>query len=154
LLDERYYKILDDSINFNCQKYQADIIAYVWMPNHIHLIVFFEENIKLPEFMRDFKKYTGAQIRRLLEIDQMHEILRNLKYSIRTQKFKICNDRYDATYIKDKNVMFKKINYIHNNPIRKNFVSKAENYKNSSAMFYETERQGAVKIRHGGEIIY
>ena len=36
LINEKYFKILDESINFVCKKYKADIIAYVWMKNHIH----------------------------------------------------------------------------------------------------------------------
>src|SRR5574337_511293 len=56
--------ILVENLNFYCKKYEAHIVAYALMPEHLHLMIYFSEENKLIEFMRDFKKYTSVQINR------------------------------------------------------------------------------------------
>lgn len=153
LIDEKYFKQLDESINFVCKKYKADIIAYVWMKNHIHFIIFFNEEIKLPELMRDFKKYTGRYIRVLIQDDNRLVVLEKLVYNRRTQVFKVWRDRYDAVMINSANVLYTKIEYIHNNPVRKGYVSQACDWKYSSAGYYIDGKMTGVKLRNAGEII-
>ena len=43
------------------------LIAYTIMPDHIHLLVDIDEVKSLSNFLRDFKKYTSREIKRLLE---------------------------------------------------------------------------------------
>ncbi len=40
------------------------MVLYAWclMPNHLHLIASTEENTKLSDLMRDFKKFTSKSI--------------------------------------------------------------------------------------------
>jgi putative transposase len=92
------------------------------MPNHIHLILFFYTEPKLPDFMRDFKKFTSAKIRKLLEMDNQFDLVGKLKYMKGNQKFKVWMDRYDAKIILSKNMLLTKINYIHYNPEKMNLL--------------------------------
>lgn len=50
-----YYDILIDSLNFTRNKYSSHIIAYVLMPNHIHLILKMNNGKSVSDHMRDFK---------------------------------------------------------------------------------------------------
>lgn len=136
LLDDSYYAVLSDSINFYCKKYMADICGYVWMPNHIHCIVFFNNSRLLPSFMRDFKKYTAGQIRRKLQTDRGDLVQEKLEYEIRTQQYKIWMDRYDAVPLWKREHILTKLEYIHNNPVKRNLVVEADEYKYSSAWYY------------------
>ncbi|MCB0538191.1 MAG: transposase [Bacteroidetes bacterium] len=49
-------RIVVESLSFCCNKYQASIMAYILMPNHIHLLIHFEDGKNRISFMRDFKK--------------------------------------------------------------------------------------------------
>ena len=69
--------------------------------------------------MRDFKKFTSAKLRKQIFKDNRYEIITNILYEQRTQKYKIWMDRFDSVIIKSKKVLFTKIEYIHNNPVRK-----------------------------------
>ena len=67
LLGEHKCRIITDSLQFCTNKYKASLIGYVIMPNHIHLILFYNESVDVSGFMRDFKKYTSFHIRRIME---------------------------------------------------------------------------------------
>jgi REP element-mobilizing transposase RayT len=56
-------QLLSDSLNFCSKKYDASILGYVFMPNHIHLIAHFPTSIHRIGFIRDFKSYTSKKVR-------------------------------------------------------------------------------------------
>lgn len=55
-------EIVIDSLKY-CQK-EKGMVLYAWclMPSHLHLIASAEENIKISDIMRDFKKFTSKSI--------------------------------------------------------------------------------------------
>jgi len=63
---DRYdrWEILQSSLEF-CQKNKRlKIYAYVFMLNHIHLII---ESLDVSGFLRDFKKYTATELMKNLQ---------------------------------------------------------------------------------------
>ena len=46
-LDEIHFEILYSSFDFYNKKYDAQLLSYVIMPNHIHFIIFFSQMNKL-----------------------------------------------------------------------------------------------------------
>ena len=134
--DERYYQTLKDSLLFLNNKYHGELLAYVFMPNHIHLVLNFKKENYLSVYMRDFKKYTSFKIRKLIEIDGRINLLNSIKYEQGKQKFKVWHDRFDDVYIEDEDLLATKIEYIHLNPLRAKLVKYPEDYKYSSAYTY------------------
>ncbi|XWW43641.1 transposase [Fibrella sp. USSR17] len=63
LPDEVSFTILYENIRFYNQKYSTRLVAYVFMSNHIHLIVYFEQENRLSDYVRDFKKMTSRTLR-------------------------------------------------------------------------------------------
>lgn len=61
LSDDACKGIVLDSINFLNQKYDSSLLAFVIMPNHLHLILFFKSANRLSDWMRDLKKFTSRQ---------------------------------------------------------------------------------------------
>ena len=51
LFDTQCFSILFDSFQFYNEKYRAKLLAYVLMTNHIHFIIFFEEENYLIDYM-------------------------------------------------------------------------------------------------------
>lgn len=149
LMNEKYYMIVVESIKFCLKKYNCDLIAYVLMPNHIHLILFYNDKVDVSGFMRDMKKYTSVKLRQCLELDDMHKV-EMLKYKKCGQKFKVWKDRFDAVIIRHRSVLITKVEYIHNNPIKAEFVDYPEEWKYSSAMYYATNEEGVLPVRHLG----
>jgi len=153
LQSERYFSLLYDSLNFVNKKYNAQIVAYVFMPNHIHLIIYFIKDNYLSSYMRDFKKFTSVQIRTYLESDGHIELLNQLRYADRQQKFKVWMDRFDDVVIRSTKVLLTKMQYIHFNPVKKELVKIPEDYLHSSAGFYLKEQVARLPILHYSELV-
>ena len=154
LLDDTYYTVISESMNFYCDKYNARVYGYVWMPNHIHCLLYFDDSTLMPSMMRDFKKFTSMQIRRKLEHDNRQIVRERLSYQVRTQKYKIWMDRYDAVPLWKREHVITKVQYMHNNPVKRALVTDATDYKYSSARFYAEKPQlDTVKLSHIAEIL-
>ena len=151
-IDDKYYHLICDSLRFVNKQYKASIMAYVIMPNHLHIIVYFKFDNKLSDYMRDFKKFTSGEIRRMLEKDGHINLLNKLRYDHREQKFKIWQDRFDDVYLESINVIETKIDYIHENPVKKGLVKLPEEYKYSSAAFYILDQECNMPVLHYMEV--
>lgn len=149
-INDAYFGILMDSLAFVGKKYEADYLGYVLMPNHLHLLIYFKKKNQLSNFMRDFKKFTAGEIRRLVESEERLDLLEKLRYEQREQKFKLWQDRFDDVFIKSKEMLETKLSYIHNNPLQEhwNLATRPELYPYSSAGYYELEQQGLIPITH------
>ncbi len=121
------WQILADSLKY-CQKHKSlDIFAYVFMLNHLHLIVR-SENVS--GFICDFKKYTSKQFKKNLA-EHEPNVLKMF-----------CDEQHGYHFWKEDNkpkqitsdaFFLQKLEYIHNNPVRKGYVERPEYWKWSSA---------------------
>ncbi len=107
------------------------------MLNHIHLVASTKNEIKLSDVMRDFKRHTSKQIAAELEKDSEKLILYVFKKAAEKKgqkgKYKVWTDEYHPEAIYSEKWFYQKMEYIHNNPVRKGFVVKSEDWKYSSA---------------------
>ena len=141
-------QIVADSLNFLTGKYKTHLLAYVIMPNHLHLVLFFPETNRLSDFMRDLKKYTSVKLRQHLEETFGVPFLEKLRFESRQQKFKVWMDRFDDLAITKADTLRTKIDYIHNNPLQAHWqlVQFPGDYLYSSASFYEDGVIGPVVV--------
>jgi len=132
--------ILIANIKHYRNKYKFVVLCYVIMPSHFHWILIVNPKYgTISDIMRDIKKFTAWQIfdylterkdRKLLEIfEESAEGLKN-------QTKKLWMPRFDDEVIRDQQMFWTKLNYIHNNPIKAGLVNRAEDYKYSSARNY------------------
>ena len=143
------FQIVSESLVFCNHKYNVQLLGYVIMPNHIDLLLHFDKNEHRSDYMRDFKKFTATKIRQ--EVERIHpKHLDKLRYSTRSQVFKIWQDRFDEFGIETKEIFEQKLDYIHNNPLQgKWFLAKETHlYKYSSANFYETGNNTDLEVKH------
>ena len=138
-----------ESLQYLQKKYHARLLGYVIMPNHIHLILYYEKENTLSAFMRDLKKFTFFQIRRELE-NSNEEMFKKLSYRHRDQLFKVWNDRFDDVWIGSRELLEVKLDYIHLNPLQEhwNLCSDPTAYFFSSANFYENNVQAKLTVTH------
>jgi len=152
-INDNYYKIVIDSIRYCLDKYNAQLIAYVLMPNHLHMVLFYNDKVDVSGFMRDLKKYTSVKIRDMLFADERKEEIKKILYVKHGQNYKVWKTRFDAVIIKHGKVLVTKMKYIHENPLRKGLVEREEDWKYSSAGYYKTEKQGLLPITHAWKIM-
>jgi REP element-mobilizing transposase RayT len=130
-------------IIFNSLKYlqQTDnlkLYAYVILENHLHLIV---QSDDLSKSMESFKKYTARQIIDLLKMRNVTTILNQLSFYKKAHKddreYQLWQEGIAPKLIQDDEMMVERINYIHNNPIKRGYVDEAKHWRYSSARDYE-----------------
>jgi putative transposase len=151
ICDERCFELILENFKFYNDKYKAKLCAYVLMVNHIYFVIYFEAQSRLLDYMRDFKKYTSLQIREYLQ-EKYPEKLEGMTYELRTQKFKLWEDRFDELHLYTSKVCETKIDYIHENPVKAGLVTRPELYKYSSASFYFAEKPVKSMLLHYLEV--
>ena len=148
LLDfEETKEICYDAFEYYLERYEADLLAYVLMSNHIHFVIFFREQNKLSEFMRDFKKWTARHIRDWL-LANRPDLHRRVKSSLPGQQYQLWDNRYDAFHLYSRKVTKVKIDYIHKNPIRSGLCQSESAYAHSSAPYLLVNHPIRLTVRH------
>lgn len=99
--------------------------------------------------MRDIKKFTAWQIFDILEESNNQTFLKIFQESadgINDQKKKLWMPRFDDEVIRNQQMFWAKLNYIHNNPLKAGLVTRAEDYKYSSARDYINKDQSVLEV--------
>lgn len=124
-----------------CQNNKGlELYAYVIMTNHLHWIAGQKEG-KLNDLLRDFKSYSAKQLLSMIYNDPMESRRDWMKivfqYNAKFQKQNAENMFWQKTnYPLDcdnQKILWQKMNYIHENPVRAGLVGRAENWHYSSA---------------------
>jgi REP element-mobilizing transposase RayT len=112
-------KIVVDTLKyFHLERYE--LIAWVVMPNHVHVIIKLREGYQLSKQVISWKKFSSRQI---------NERLNSSKSIWQT-------DYYDR-FIRNEKHLMDAVNYIHNNPVKAGLVAKEEDWEFSSAKGWE-----------------
>ena len=140
ILQNNYHKqIIIEGLSNRVTKKQVTIYGFVLMPNHMHLIWQLQDNIIKEHFQRDFLKFTARSI---LQFMRIHEdpLLESLKVSAPDRQYQVWERNSLSIDIYSEKILLQKLNYIHNNPVHPKWRLSdfPENYKYSSASFYET----------------
>jgi len=138
--------ILLDSFKY-LQKYDnLKIYAYVILENHLHLVA---QSGDIAKTMAKFKSFTAKELIKLLHEKGATTILEQLAFYKKAHKkdreYQVWQEGLQPKLIQSDSMMISKINYIHNNPIKRGYVDKPSHWRYSSARNYEGE-DGLLKI--------
>jgi len=136
LEDDCFKEIIIDSLRFLSKAKRIVVSSFVIMPNHFHLIWQILGEHKQQDVQRDFLKFTGQQILKHLrneDSDMLSELLVNAK----DRKYQIWERNSLSVPLFTPDVFEQKLDYIHYNPVKAGLCKYPENYKYSSARFYE-----------------
>jgi REP element-mobilizing transposase RayT len=150
-----YNLILTDSLNHQLIEHKSQLFAYVIMPSHLHLVLYMPKGQSIIDFMRDFKRHTSLEIRKLAEKERRYYLLERLRSNAefsKNQTHKVWMDRFDDLIITTERMMGIKVNYIHFNPVKAGLVEKPEDWEFSSARNYILDDYGLIKINTSWEI--
>lgn len=124
------WEILADSLSYCQQNKGLLIYAYVFMLNHLHMIV---QSPDVSGFLRDFKRYTTTQLRKNIETYEPNVME---LFSDRNKGYCIWKEDNQPKLIENEAFFLQKLSYIHNNPVIKGYVMQPEHWKWSSANPY------------------
>lgn len=147
-----YKHVLVDSMNYCVANKGLEIYCWCLMTNHLHLIAAAKDEGNLSDILRDFKKFTNkAIIEKIKETpESRRDWMLNLfwfagKYNKKIKYYKVWQDGNESTEIRSADFLNEKMNYIHFNPVKAEFVVNPEDYLYSSARDYSGQK-GLVEI--------
>ena len=135
-----------DSWRYLQRECEFTLFGYVILENHLHLIASAPE---LSAVMQRFKSYTARQIIDLLERHSAGILLRQLRaYKLRhkTQStYQVWQEGNHPEQIQTEQMMRQKLEYIHNNPVKRGYVDNPVHWRYSSARNYAGE-PGLIEV--------
>jgi REP element-mobilizing transposase RayT len=137
LQPDKYKDIIINSLRFLAMNNRIKLHSFVIMDNHIHLIWQMQALIQAQHVQRDFLKYTAQQIQKDLQRNYPM-VLDRFKVDAADRKYQFWKRNPLSVELKTHQVYCQKLDYIHWNPVRAGICKLPEEYKYSSALFYET----------------
>jgi len=126
---DRYgrWDIIGNSLEWFQKNKKIKLFAFVFMINHIHLIINSTDSIG---FARDFKRFTTQKI--LENIKQFEPNMLRI-FQSKNSNFEIWSKTNMPEIIETERFFQQKTDYILNNPVKRNYVINAEDWYWSSA---------------------
>jgi len=119
------------------ERWPFKLISYVLMPDHIHLIVNPKDG-RIRELAGALKSLSA---RRIIGVSEGSSFLRD-KPDVDGSIHQVWQESFKALPLWSDWLIWQKINYIHNNPIKSGLVRSAAEYRWSSfRSFYSAERE-------------
>jgi putative transposase len=143
-------QIVTESMNYCHEGKGLCTNGFVIMPTHMHAIFFDElfDNERLQKSLADFRKFTGRRMCEYIDrymSEQFSRTLRTSSTAGRERRFWQPSRHVEG--IQSERFWEQKLNYIHDNPCRKGFVSKAEDWRYSSAKYYYSDAVEECDVR-------
>ncbi|HAL62553.1 MAG TPA: hypothetical protein DCP08_09135 [Chloroflexi bacterium] len=147
LLNDSYYRLIIDSLDFMQRRGDFTLIAYSIMPTHLHLVLQISEEKNISTSCVISKSTPRSfRIRKKLENDGHHRIVESLRLPPGSrQVFKVWMDRFDDLLITNEETLRTKVEYIHQNPVRAGLVEKDIDWPYSSARNYHLNDHSLVE---------
>lgn len=150
---KEYKVVIADSLNYCIANKGLEVFAWCLMSNHLHLVCKANENSRISDIIRDFKKFTAKTILEIIKTEpesrrdwMLYRFEFAGKFDNRISKYRFWQDTNHAIQLDCNELIDQKINYIHDNPVRTMIVGKPEEYLYSSARDYSGEK-GLVNIQ-------
>jgi len=152
LQHDKYKNIIVNSLQFLVNDKRIKLYAFVIMPDHIHLIWQMQPLIHPQHVQRDFLKYTAQRIKHDLQknnprlLCQFETDANDRNYH--PDSYRDWKRRALSIELRTDKVYLQKLNYVHNNPVKANICNLPEEYKYSSALFYQTGKDDWGFLSH------
>ena len=120
--------LFEEALGRMCVCYAIDVVGYVVMPEHVHLLLSEPETKSLSVGLQALK----------------------ISVSKRAAQKPFWQKRYYDFNVFTEAKRVEKLQYTHANPVKRGLVEKPEDWKWSSYRYYQTGQQGRVQIRSWG----
>jgi len=130
-------KLLLDSLSFLQKQQRLKLFAYVIMENHLHLLA---SSAELSKEIGNFKSFTARQIVDYLEEKKHFSLLKQLNYykseHKKNRNYQVWQEGSHPEMIVSEKMFRAKLEYIHNNPVKRGYVDQPDHWRYSSARNY------------------
>ncbi len=139
-------QVIFDSWSYLKANQDMQLYGYVVMENHLHFVA---HAPRLDKCLASFKFFTARNIIDYLRQKQANRLLERLRFLKRAHKvdreYQFWQEGIHAELVFSEEVMRQKLEYIHNNPVKRGYVDRAEHWRYSSARNYAGE-EGLIDI--------
>jgi REP element-mobilizing transposase RayT len=125
--------VVDTWRHFAGERY--DLIAWVVMPNHVHVLVRVYDGVPLAKIVQSWKSYTARRIRAMMEAESRAGARRSQDQGVWMRE-------YWDRYIRDERHFQMAVDYIHQNPVKARLVGMAKDWPWSSAREFDFAELG------------
>jgi REP-associated tyrosine transposase len=129
--------IVLDSWRFLQEHERLRLYGYVILENHLHCIA---SSPDLSKEIGDFKSFTARRIIDYLKTQHASTLLQELEYYKArhklTQKHQLWQEGSHPQQIISSEMMLQKVEYMHNNPVKRGYVDEPTHWRYSSARKY------------------
>ncbi len=138
------------------------INAYVVMPNHLHLILFYAGGRQsLNTIVGNGKRFIAYEIINRLKALEESSLLKTLNRAVRDKdmkrgkKHEVWTDSFDVKECRTENFIMQKLIYIHANPCKGkwNLAKTVIDYPHSSASFYISRQHSVYAVKDYREFL-
>lgn len=137
LKPDKYKDVVIDSLRFLVENKRVRVFCFIIMDNHIHLIWQMLPGNKPENVQRDFLKYTAQRIQSDL-VKNHPAVLQQFEVNAKDRKYQFWERNALSVELRQRKVFIQKVGYIHANATRAGICKFPEEYKYSSALFYES----------------
>lgn len=145
LTNDLWQSWLAEHIDQACESQRCRLIAFVFMPEHVHLLILPEQPDPktISRFLAGVKRPVSVKVKQALP-ESESPLLEKLTIQERPGKtvFRFWQEGagYDRNLNREQTVM-SVIDYIHENPVRRKLVERTSDWKWSSAKWHQTNGQ-------------
>jgi REP element-mobilizing transposase RayT len=141
-----FVEIILDSWRFLQRERGVQIFGYVILENHLHWIAVAEN---LSDQVARFKSFTARKILDELDRRGFQVLLEELRFfKLRhkvDQSHQLWQEGSHPQQIQNETMMLQKLEYMHNNPVRRGYVADPVHWRYSSASNY-AGREGLIEV--------
>lgn len=138
--------IVVHSIESVRRDYSLSILAYVVMPNHVHLVVLPEPGTLLGALVGHIKRRSSLKLTSSWKSLGDETLRSAVLPASRKESYALWQPRCYDHNCRTPETVREKIVYCHNNPVRANLVDSPTDWEWSSARWYAGDLSGRVRI--------
>ena len=143
--EDRYKDIIINSLQSLTSNKKIALNAFVIMSNHVHFIWQALPGYHLKDIQTSFAKHTAKEFLKALKAENK---INQYEVNIADRKHSFWKRNPLGIELYTEAVFLQKLDYIHENPVKAGICRHAEEYKYSSALFYETGEDYFGMLEH------
>jgi len=144
---ETYFEIVIDSLKYCMNNMGLNLYAFVILDNHFHLISF---SADMSKTVASLRKFTARKILDKLQMDNKEWLLNQLAFYKKKNKiesdYQVWQEGVHPELIQNHEMFLQKIEYIHNNPVKRGLVDVPEHWRYSSARNYSSNDHSVIQV--------
>ncbi len=139
-------EIILEALRYRVEHNGWKVYGYVILENHIHFVIQVDN---LSEELSRFKSFTARKLIDYLEGCGAERLLKQMAFFRKAHKedrdYQCWEEGSHPQLIENEDVLRQKLDYIHQNPVKRGYVDDAVHWRNSSARNY-AGMQGMIPI--------